>query len=253
MTLEHVLPKRLKKVFLNASINMTYHRTHKDPSSGMIVSETSKRKTSPFDETVKMVCNRCNNGWLETIVESNASNYLDKMILGQDVLLDAYACEAVALWAAKTAAVRGLTDKPPHATSPKQFRHIMQTLSPNPHTYIWIGRSNSAKKTFTRNLKFAGRRTYVYMPQPEILHGHLTTIAIGHMVLYILACPSQDLLDGINSTIEELDRAPLIRIHPHKHAFNFNVVPEMAHSSVEYYSSLHDGSQHARTVLGIGL
>ncbi|MDM5180604.1 hypothetical protein PO883_25820 [Massilia sp. DJPM01] len=237
ITREHVLRNRFNKVFTHAWGEMDWNQKYVDKTTGEFIVVNRKIPQSPFDQTINDVCKICNEGWLNVQVEQPVEKYLDCMVLGKDVKVDVEACALLSRWSAKTAAVRGLVDPPPYATTAEEFRWLMEELKPIPNTHIWLGRSEARTKTYVRHLKLKHVCSYVYMPRMPTTYGHLTTIAIGNMVVFVLACSSTKMFNELQMTVNEFKKAPLKKIYPEGLNFNFHDLPEISHSWVVHLSS----------------
>jgi hypothetical protein len=84
----------MRKVLPETETVWTVRRTFEDELLGVHV-------TTPLDETVKVVCSRCNSGWMNQL-EANARAPLTSMIRGQQTELTPDDQRAVAAWVAMT-------------------------------------------------------------------------------------------------------------------------------------------------------
>lgn len=89
---------------------------------------------------LRIVCETCNNRWM-SVVESRAKPFAEKLILGEDVTLDAAAQEALSVWAVQMAAVSEYTDLATAAITPLD-REVLRTSQqvPGDHWRIAIAR-----------------------------------------------------------------------------------------------------------------
>jgi hypothetical protein len=67
-------------------------------------SEPKQFRAVPFQQVVKIVCARCNNGWMASL-EDRVKPYLSKMLVGQSVRLRSNAQRDLARWCVKTVMV----------------------------------------------------------------------------------------------------------------------------------------------------
>jgi hypothetical protein len=79
------------------------------PPTGMVEMGTPSGqvrqfRTVPFQQTVRIVCATCNNGWMGSL-EARIKPYLSKMLIGQDARLRANAQRDLARWCVKTVMV----------------------------------------------------------------------------------------------------------------------------------------------------
>ncbi|WP_129557099.1 hypothetical protein [Klebsiella variicola] len=105
ITKEHVLPKWLKKIVQQGKWN-GYVSTfmEEDPVSRSIHGQTI------FDNTISVVCESCNNGWMSIDLEAPVSKILPSLIFGQPITLVREELDVLSLWATKTAFMRMLQD-----------------------------------------------------------------------------------------------------------------------------------------------
>jgi hypothetical protein len=92
-------------------------------------------QSDPFTMTVKRVCGRCNNGWMNDL-EISARRFLEPMIDGIPQSLDANAQATVASWVAKTAMMLGLIE-PDRPVPPGQYRELLHGRRPPANCLIW--------------------------------------------------------------------------------------------------------------------
>ncbi|MFA5843218.1 MAG: hypothetical protein WC971_00100 [Coriobacteriia bacterium] len=113
----------------------------------------------------------------------------------EHIELSATDAEQLALWAAKTAAVRALMDKGTRVIPPAHYHWIKQNLTPPPLTHVWIVHCDAPYDTWTRHFRFV---------QPgfdEQSFGHSTTVILGQMMLHVVgfSCePMRFSSDGIS-------------------------------------------------------
>lgn len=105
ITKEHVLPKWLKNVVQQGKWNgYASSFMEEDPVSRSIHGQTI------FDNTISVVCEKCNSGWMSNDLELPVSKILPSLIFGQPIALGRKELDVLSLWAAKTAFMRMLQD-----------------------------------------------------------------------------------------------------------------------------------------------
>lgn len=218
LTREHVLRKAIAKILpYEPGINLLQ-------SSFDRVTARQKRTTkflpqTNYNLTVNDVCKNCNEGWLNVKIELAVEKYLFALIVGTEIDLPKPASDLLALWAAKTAAVRGLMDSRPLAVPPEHFAWIKNNLTPPPFTYVWIGRCEFTPEGWTRHRRLAAEHN------KNVDFVHMTTLAIGHVVFYVLGCGGKMGLEMCAETIANLDWHPIFQIWPASNATHFNKLP----------------------------
>jgi len=225
MSREHVLRARIGKVLPPCKKS---HLIQKNFSSDVksYKSRSLLIPESPYNWTVTDICKTCNEGWLHDDVEVPAEESLFSLIQGVEIEIPLATATALALWAAKTAAVRGIMDPKPMAISPEHFSWIKDNLAPPPYTYVWLARSEYTPDSFTRHLKFG------IASNDGLELGHMSTIVIGHLAFFVLGCGSADSAIECSDTIRYLDNHPVFRIWPNSNATHFNKLPAFGREKI---------------------
>jgi hypothetical protein len=92
----------------------------------------------PFQQTVKTVCKKCNNGWMATL-ERDVKPYLNKMLVGQTARLRSNAQKNLAFWCAKTALVLQYTNPENVLVPESHYSQLYHLKSALPSQFIIIG------------------------------------------------------------------------------------------------------------------
>lgn len=101
LTREHIFPNWLS-TFFKSEINVNDFSTEVLSPSNELLHEWSK---NDIDDTIKMICKKCNNGWM-SLLENEVKSYLTHMIRGNwPISLDKIKCENLSLWVYKTALI----------------------------------------------------------------------------------------------------------------------------------------------------
>lgn len=93
--------------------------------------------------TVKIVCARCNNGWMSKL-ETDAGGLIQRLMADERIDLSPAEQELLALWVAKTMLVYSKCREPinqPFADA--DFRALYRTRKPPDRAMLWIGRSDA--------------------------------------------------------------------------------------------------------------
>jgi hypothetical protein len=193
----------------------------------------------PFSQTVNDVCKQCNEGWLNKTVEQGAESALFPLILGEGLNLTLEQTAALALWAAKTAAVRALVDSQPRAIPPLHYEWLMQTHTPPPHTDVWLARSEFLSSTFTRHQRF------FFEVRADETSMHLTTFIIGHVAFFVLGCGTEVGSALLEPVISEFDFHPILRLWPNGRVGDISNLPFFNVAKLVDLSGLDNGPNSA--------
>lgn len=92
-----------------------------------------------FDVQVKVVCKRCNNGWMSDL-EASAKPLIGTIMHGTPLSLDAQSQRTLATWTFKTMAMLQFASPrlPPYPASHRQ--HLYASHEPPPSVFIWSAR-----------------------------------------------------------------------------------------------------------------
>ncbi|EPY4939121.1 hypothetical protein LZE03_17670 [Klebsiella pneumoniae] len=186
ITREHVLPKWMKKHIPHVKAYNYMSTFNKEKP---IV--RNRIGMSPFDLTISVVCEKCNNGWMSEKVETPTADILKKIIFSHQLNLDKEALRLLSLWAVKTAFIRVLVDSGDRVIPKSHYQSICNLEIPS-DTKVLLGyRGNSYKEIVTR----VHRATDMY--------GHflICGIEIYSMVLVITSCNSQQFKDVYDDMI----------------------------------------------------
>lgn len=186
-TKEHVLRAKLAKIVTGTPKSRRMVSTHRTEASDEFKDRVINIPQSPFNGTINLVCNECNNGWLNTKIEIPCEKYIDGLVLGNISDLDFIAKNRIALWAVKTAAVRGLVDPEPRGLPEAHYIWIKEQLTPPPFTHIWLCKTLNNTSTLTRHIRHLAFNSELNEYSPM----HLSIINIGFMGLIVLGCGSQ--------------------------------------------------------------
>lgn len=162
----------------------------------------------PFTQTVRVVCARCNNGWMSRL-ESEAEQILRPMLTGFGRRMHRPAQEALASWALKTAIVSQYTHTRSGTLFGEQASHALQAGGLPDALKIWLtsyGGSNAGlAHVFGIDLDDRQR------PDRPTRDAFGATLVIGPVVLTLLGATDPSVVDGVR-----LNRliAPVTQIWP---------------------------------------
>lgn len=227
---EHVLRAAFEKILPGCTGTVLDQQTF-DRNTAEITYKKRRIPQSSYNFTVNDVCKICNEGWMNVKVEIAAEKFLFPLILGNEIELSKEATDILALWAAKTAAVRSLIDAKPFAVPPEHFSWLKENLTPPPSTFIWLGRAEFTPYSWTRQRKF------ILQCNDNYVRAHMTTIVIGHVAFYILGCGNNWGEEEFISTISDLNGHPIFQIWPSTNATHFNKLPAFGPAKIKDLSS----------------
>jgi hypothetical protein len=133
--------------------------------------------------TVGHVCEKCNNGWMSR-VEDRVKGVLGPLMHDISIPLSSKQQEAISLWAVKTAMVEeGMGIKPrKHFYQRQECDNFHRSSTIPGMTRIWIGRFSGSE--LYANGTDIGLRV---KGSSELLHGCITTIIVGHVILQVFS------------------------------------------------------------------
>ena len=217
ITREHVYQKAFKQVLNQAS---PFFWRSSQPALG----QGNEERIQPhgiFDLQVNAVCAPCNNGWLNTEVERPAEGHLKQMMLGLPLEIDRAACLHISRWAAKTAAMRALLDRPPYPIPTEHFRWIMERLEPPPYTAVWLGRCSTTECCL-------GRQVRVGVGGKGSGSGHITTTHLGAMALFVTGAADTVAAVNLEHHFRKFSHFPLIQLWPFAGRTSFHNAPALS-------------------------
>jgi hypothetical protein len=160
-----------------------------------------------FSLEAKVVCERCNNDWMDKTIERTARPHLWPMIQGSAVTL-LQSRERVAYWALKTAMMIDMTHRAAGRNVPVEtYPELYAAGNVLSRVHVWIGASDDEIAGHGRN----------GMPHLDLGDGQLTPmwmglIGRGHLVLLVIRV--QDNHRKRLEIVGDLSTA-LLRIWPH--------------------------------------
>jgi len=169
--------------------------------------EKSERKIDgdPKSRRVKVVCKKCNNGWMSRLQEK-AKDVLLPLIIGKPVVLGAEAQDLIAKWCAMSTMTADFIYPERQAISQEDRTLLFENHVVRPNTWrIWIGRYIRgrwpsyfiklslpyADDEITPSLLPSGR------PRPNT---QTTTLVFGELFVHAFSCPVPDLVAKVGIT-----------------------------------------------------
>jgi hypothetical protein len=221
LTREDFFPRWFREIYpaspesqksrLNAQVS--WHE--RDAKTGEIVTNIAPGKLARpgdlADQTLKVVCGPCNNGWMSRL-QQEAKPCLIPYIKGRWVRPGRQARKIISLWATMFAMVVEFGDEPSAVVPPVEREVFMRDLKPPLGARVWAGRlAGDLPYWFHRR---AMRLTLDPSEVAGLPNAQLTTIVLGHLLLQVYLTTSD--LEPFNPVqrADELGLVPLWRFDP---------------------------------------
>ena len=133
LTDEHVFADWITDFYAERVGKLPYGTVEMGTSSG----ELRQFRTVPFQQVVKIVCAKCNNGWMGSL-ENRVKPYLSKMLVGQNSRLRANAQRDLARWCVKTVMVMEHFNPKDPLIPKAHYRDLYQAASALSNNFIVI-------------------------------------------------------------------------------------------------------------------
>lgn len=143
------------------------------------------RHGHPFDQTLRIVCAECNNGWMSGLQEK-AKPHLLPHLLGEWPEKDETAQRALSAWMCMTTLVLERAHPPTAYNTPEERLNFRSRMEPAGDWQIWVGHVEGTKwiGTFNHVCLFGrihGKSTDA--SQPNVAVGQWTALAMGNLFL----------------------------------------------------------------------
>lgn len=244
MSNEHVIRSFLSNHLPSPPTATTWEQTYVNPDDGSLISRVRKIPKSPLQITVNDICKTCNEGWLNLKVEQPIENQLEALIKGLPITITDEISLKISTWAAKTAMVRARQDLEPYPIPQSHHEHLMVNLTPPDGTYVWLGFTQYEPNTYIRQYKFN-----VSVEDSPLERGHLTTIVIGHMGLFVLGCEGAICKEMAQPAIEYISSHDLLRLYPNG---NTSIWPGSMPISIIQAKTISSAMAELTSILGNG-
>ncbi|MGO1160531.1 hypothetical protein ACTOV4_01070 [Brucella sp. C7-11G] len=207
---EHIFPRWMKgsvqsihETTFHQTTNFDYPNNVANIGYGLL-----KRPGRSLDQTLRVVCRPCNNGWMSRL-QNQVKPILLPFVRGAPSLekMINYHC-AVSRWCAMSDIVSEATDETTKTSSPDERRWIMENESAPPNWTFWIGqlKEEAAEPTHCRSaLSFTGDDS------DKIFYRHVDFVVAGHLA-YVSASgldndlPALKKLDNLLSSMSPLSK-----------------------------------------------
>ncbi|MFJ3914110.1 hypothetical protein [Streptomyces vinaceus] len=256
MTGEHVLRRELvNQVLWEAPKSRTEVVRHYADGTPTEVSREIPQ--SILDQTLKDVCGACNNGWMNDL-ENRAEKTLVPLLRGERVVVTSDDAEVLATWAAKTAMVRARVDADPYTVPEEHRTHLMNAGTPPSNLTVWVATCDPHPSARTRHYRLVrelpgtpilqtaedGETWMVGVETPYSL-GHVTTIVINHIALFIAEADSEALHAELVTTLDPTSTAT--RLWPAPNQFHWPLPPVLTPDEIDGIGSLAQPIPTAKT------
>lgn len=210
LTNEHVFPQWLLEVIPGEG--RVQHEWIAPAGSN---SKSRKWTADVFSLTAKVVCERCNNGWMNDLEES-ARPFLESMIRGHGRTLYDHGRQQVAYWGLKTAMMVDCAQEPPHQCVPRAFyRELFEVGGVLPDCLVWLGACDFAGSADARH------RSLYLQSEGETssrIGGFGASLKVGHLVIEVVRV---ELEEGRELKTGDLPTALLRRVWPAEHPISW--------------------------------
>ncbi|WCD83685.1 hypothetical protein KPP03845_100004 [Streptomyces xanthophaeus] len=249
MSGEHVLRRELNnQVLWEPAKQRTEILVQVDEETGKPVARSREIPQSILDQKLNDVCRDCNAGWMNDL-ENRAEKKLVPLLRGEHTDVGKTDAEVLATWAAKTAMVRARVNGDPYTVPEAHRTHIMTTDTPPANLTVWAAACEPHPSARTRHYKVA-----IEMPGTPITEtdedgdswvigveskqslGHVTTIVINHLALFIAEADSEELHTSLVTQIDPTGTAT--KLWPNPHQFNWPLSPVLTPDQVDGIGSL---------------
>jgi hypothetical protein len=184
MTLEHlwadwvagVLHSKAKKPKKGRrKTPVTPHESRSDLSSEF----TREWRMSSLQQTVRISCKACNNGWIESFDRTGRPVLTPLLRAERRTTLDADEQRIIARWIAKTAMIIvQLSDRRPIPRS--QHYYLRTHRRPPPSTQVWIGARTAEEGVWLGHVPSVLLRQHEEAEEES--RAYLVTFGVGHLV-----------------------------------------------------------------------
>jgi hypothetical protein len=196
LTKEHILPAWLKTLFPKAPKSRhTFGVVEPSIVAGIPKLKRYDRQGHSGTVKVRVVCERCNNGWL-SVLENRAKPILTPMILGERCRLESEDLNILATWAAKTAMTAECKQPRPDGTTREERTLLMRKERPPPHWFVWVAAYNGTGWNELTIFLSRGnlRKSPVNSPNASVHYIQATTFGMGCVIFHIIGttCPESE-------------------------------------------------------------
>lgn len=194
LTKEHVWPRWTHKHVVQPKFtNNDYVQTRKLSFGGIdaLAYKEKRRQGNALNAQVRVVCLSCNGGWMKQLEESN-KEIVEKLVKGQDCLLDANEQMLLTRWFLKSyCALEARYRNPNDHVSTSQERLMLKEGKIPPNWNVWFGASTSMK--WAASYGHNAHRLLMLFPgeasESRQKNTVIFTFGIEHLFFHLRICP----------------------------------------------------------------
>lgn len=140
----------------------------------------------PITRTLKVVCDKCNNGWMSEL-QNRAKPILTAMCLGHWPTLDKVGARTIGAWATMFTMVIEFDHIENVAATKVERRKFRATRNPPPFWSVSVGRYERS----TNNVKWHRGLVCTLSGVPTGKNMQTTTFSFAGLLFHVLSCPPQ--------------------------------------------------------------
>lgn len=170
----------------------------------------SDRQGSVLQRKLRIVCERCNNGWMSRVVD-RAKPHVERMIKGTSFHLDRAEQTEVAAWIGITTVIQEFANRRGARKIPQEDRtFLMNTVAPPPSWSIWI--ANYSGEWWAPMHHYHCPASYSKPPtdgEPNPSSGELqlTTFTLGKLLVHVFTSTQSEMVEVYRSYIGSASKA----------------------------------------------
>lgn len=178
-------------------------------AAGRVISE---RVSGSLDWKARVVCEKCNRGWMSNIERHHAKPAMSDLIKGTPgIMLSPSAAHSIALFAFKTAIVFDYMQRNKAPFFARSVRHQFRESLTIPSTVrMWMAGFVPNRKGHVLTLYHAGE-----IPSADRFELYVCTYCVGHFVFQVVAVRPQLLADLFPRPGYEGLAVPFFPVFPH--------------------------------------
>jgi hypothetical protein len=161
----------------------------------------SHGSTHGYSQTLKIVCHKCNNGWMSQI-QTRAKPWLQALAQGKWSDLDVNAQQALAAWATMFTIVAEYLDPQATAIGRSERRLFRETQSALPGWRIWIGNYSKGTGRFHNHHTLRHEYTLVEPEHAGIPNTQTTGFNVGYVFFQTFSSTSALVEDDVTFAMQ---------------------------------------------------
>lgn len=209
---EHVFPDWLRQIFPRKDTDTHTHGTISwtDATMSSPAITTRRRQGQAGTRSVRVVCKKCNNGWL-SVLEERTKPLLRELVQASLREIGSEDQNLLAVWAAKTIMTGEYIERERAAVPQEQRCSLKDTLSVPDGWWIWVAGSQGLEwRTGMYHFSAKLNVSPIDLETPGPLNIQCTTIGIGTLLLHAISTTAE----GHSFALVDPDAADLKPIWP---------------------------------------